>query len=153
MKYGGYIFIDLDGVLADFDTEAAKYPDMNPWQACRTVEGFYTNLNIFDGAVDFVSELESLFPGKVRFLSAAVLDRPNCWTEKFVWIKTHFPSFTDRLILVRSKEAVGSAEDVLIDDHPKWNGADKFRGTVIEFNTANIPNEFDRIKRLLLGVD
>lgn len=153
MKVTGYIFIDLDGVLADFDTEAAKYPDITPWNVCRTVKGFYTNLNIFRGAFEFVTALETAFPSKVRFLSSSVLERPDAWTEKFLWVQMHFPLLLDRLILVRSKEAVGSIEDILIDDHPNWNGANKFRGTVIKFETSNIPNEYARIENLLLGVD
>jgi 5'(3')-deoxyribonucleotidase len=152
MEYkGGYIFIDLDGVLANFDKEAAKYPHLHPSKACREIEGFYTNLEVFQGAIEFVNRLETIFPNKVRFLSAAVIERDNCWTEKFTWIKTHFPSFTDRLILARSKEAVGSVEDILIDDHPQWNGADKFRGQVIKFSTDKIPDEYQRILFLLTG--
>lgn len=153
MHKNGYIFVDLDGVLADFDKESAKYPEYNPWQACRTVKGFYKNLEVFEGAVDFVTKLEAAFPGRVKFLSAIVLERADSWTEKFEWIQQHFPSLTDRLILCRSKDAVGAEGDVLIDDHPKWNGSDKFRGEVIAFNTANIPNEYDRIFRKLIGAD
>ena len=36
--------------------------------------------------------------------------------------------------IVTDKGNVGTDEDILVDDHPHWNGADKFPGLVIPFN-------------------
>lgn len=153
MDHTGYIFVDIDGVLGDFDKEALKYPHLHPSAACREIDGFYTNLDVFQGAIEFINRLEQLFPGKIYFCSAAVIERPNCWTEKAAWIKEKFPSFADRLILCRSKQAIGAPGDILIDDHPKWNGTDKFRGRVIPFKTKDATNEYVRIISLFLEVD
>ena len=119
-----HIFLDCDGVLADFDTYADAYFGMNPrvyearmgserfWAELEAKGDFYRNLPLMPDARDLVDG--------VRHLSPTILTgcpRGN-WAErqKVEWAEEHFPGVP--IITCRSSEKRAHAKrgDVLIDD-------------------------------------
>lgn len=121
-----HIFLDCDGVLADFDTYAEAYFGMNPrayeaamgsakfWAELEAKGDFYRNLPL-------MADARQLVDG-VRHLSPTILTgcpRGN-WAEaqKVAWAEEHFPGIP--IITCRSSDKRLHAKpgDVLIDD---WN--------------------------------
>lgn len=125
------IFFDLDGVICNYDGEVEKREGVLPWEA-KNIPGFFMDLKPLGPAIEKVMELEKLYPNQIRFLSTAP-ERPEAWSEKVQWFHKYFPDLHKRLVLTADKGCCGRPEDILFDDHPSWNGADRFGGTVIEF--------------------
>ena len=136
------IFIDFDGVVVDYDLGAKQHNKENkPWEA-KNIPGFFLNLKPLGNSIEYVLKLEKEFPGQVRFLTSASYSRPESWTEKVIWYNKHFPTLHKRLIITSDKGACGSYNDILIDDHPDWNGADRFKGRIFHFKS---PKDWEKV--------
>ena len=70
-------------------------------------------------------------------LSTAPWDNPSAWTDKLLWVKKYLGTQAHKkLILSHNKHL--NAGDFLIDDRIA-NGADRFRGEHIHFNSEDHP--------------
>jgi hypothetical protein len=118
------IFLDCDGVLADFDTYAEAYFGMPPrkyeaqvgsarfWLELEQKGDFYRNLPLMPDAMELVDG--------VRHLSPTILTgcpRGN-WAEaqKVAWANEHFPGAPVITCRSSDKRAHAKPGDVLIDD-------------------------------------
>ncbi len=123
------IFIDLDGVLADFDMAAALHPDRNNKGFRPDLQLDFSDLNPIPGSIDAVQAL--LDAGHEVFIaSTAPWDQPKSWMDKRLWVGKHFPQLKKKLFLTHRKDLLMG--DILIDDN-LWNGAKDFEGTHIHF--------------------
>ena len=135
------VYIDLDGVIADFDKGKSEHPlgKVSPYIGRPDkLPGIYENLDPIEGAIDSVNKLlNSQY--KIFFLSTAPWDNPDAWTHKRLWIANHFDEklIRKRLILCHHKNFLKG--DFLIDDR-KWNGAQDFEGEWIEFGGEEFPD-------------
>jgi 5'-nucleotidase len=123
------IFIDMDGTICDYKgAYEAEVSESNPYPQSRV--GFFTDLNIFDGAKQAILELDSNSDYKVWFLTRPSYMNLHCYSEKAQWVKTHFgQDWVSRLILCPEKSLVGKSErDILIDDNGD-DGQPEFIGT------------------------
>ena len=120
MKKEINIFLDIDGVIADFVTQAEltgisleklDYPKMD--------REWWGNIPVFDGAFDFYQELQKF--GKVRFLTAVIMSQ-DCHSGKADWVV----KFADKgiwglkdLIVCskRDKPLLAKPKSILIDDN------------------------------------
>jgi len=136
------LFLDLDGVIADFDGRVAQMVGHFPAEReevreCMRTPYFFKNLEPLPGALAAVDELERLIPGQLRILSAVPHSDPSlagvARVEKVAWLEEHLPWLASTALIVGSKAGVGSPESLLVDDHPEWNGAAEFGGEVITF--------------------
>lgn len=129
------IYLDCDGVLADFDRAAIEVLGEDPrifeerygserfWTEIQNAKEFYTHLPLLSDALD-------LFEA-VRHLNPVILTGcpPGNWAEaqKTAWAERHFPGTP--IITCRSAEKCRHAKpgDILIDDYPRyralWEGA------------------------------
>lgn len=122
-----HIFLDCDGVLADFDTYAEAYFGMNPreyekrmgseqfWRELEAKGDFYRNLPLMPDA-------RALYEG-VKHLNPTILTgcpRGN-WAEaqKVAWAHEHFPDVPVITCRSSDKRAHAKPGDVLIDDWPQ----------------------------------
>lgn len=138
------LYIDMDGVIADFEKEIKKYDptlevsDRLPnWgkREKRVDEivfnnvSFFTDLEPINGAIEYVSKLMDIYD--VYFLSTPMSNVPLSYTSKFLWIQHHFgEKAKKKLILTHRKDlCIG---DYLVDDRVK-NGAGQFKGELIPF--------------------
>ncbi len=118
------LFLDCDGVLADFDGGVRKLTGMNAkdYQARRGVGGFWKTLA---SAPAFYADLDPLpdahrLVDAVRHLSPTVLTGlpMGKWAEpqKRIWVERHFPGLPVITCFARDKHRHGRERDVLVDD-------------------------------------
>lgn len=144
------LYIDLDGVVADFVTAMNTHPlinqpphDKNP----DTIPGLFRHLKPIDAAIESVKKLLKSPKYDVYFLSTAPWNNPSAWTDKRLWIEEQFGNeINRRLILTHRKDLV--IGDILIDDRPN-NGAKNFQGEWIHFGSKDFPDWNSIIKYLL----
>lgn len=128
------VFVDMDGVLADYckaaDAQGIAYEDF------PMVPGAFRNLPLMPGAREaFLKLLVLVGPERLYILSTPAHDRyAESVQEKSDWLDEFFPEvLEDHRIFTADKGGSGQEGDILIDDHPDWNGADTFPGHVVHF--------------------
>ena len=135
------LYIDLDGVIADFISAMNAHPIRNesPYNKDPdTIPGLFRNLKPIKDAVVSVNKLLSSEKYEVYFLSTAPWNNPSAWTDKRLWLEEQFGEKINRkLILTHRKDLVKG--DILIDDRPN-NGAKDFEGELIKFGSTEYPN-------------
>lgn len=131
------LYVDMDGVLADFVSAIKnhtkkdqplykEHPDQIP--------NLFRHLKPIEGAISAVNELLNSNCYDLYFLSTAPWHNPTAWMDKRLWLEDHFGDCINRrLILTHRKDLVKG--DILIDDRPN-NGAKDFDGEWIQFGQA-----------------
>ena len=126
------IFIDLDGVCADFDEAILRTYGVNLKGTSKYVgsaqevpvsidfselgHDFYSNLPVIEGTLEAISRM----PAKYMFLTGTCTN-PGCYSGKFQWLSKLFGDNTiarDKLILCgsESKKLLAGRGRILIDD-------------------------------------
>ncbi len=136
------IYVDLDGVVADFDKGRSEHPlsGVTPYIGRPDkLPGVYENLAPIPNAIESVNKLLKDSNFKVYFLSTAPWDNPEAWMHKRLWVAKHFDEKLIRknLILCHHKQLL--IGDYLIDDR-RFNGASEFKGEWIHFGSALFPD-------------
>lgn len=136
------IYIDLDGVLADFEKGRINHPlsKQTPYIGRPDkLPGIYENLEPINGSVDSVNKLLEDSRYDIYFLSTAPWDNPEAWMHKRLWIVKFFNEnkIKKKLILCHHKQLM--IGDYLIDDR-RFNGASEFLGEWIHFGSDEFPD-------------
>lgn len=125
------MYIDMDGVLADYDKAAIGRTDEQ-----KRESGFFLGLEPIQGAVDAFCCLCEHYD--VYILSTAPWSNVHAPSEKRVWVEKHLGDKAfKRLILSHNKSLVKGA--YLIDDRIA-NGVDGFEGEHIHFGSGRFPD-------------
>ncbi len=157
MKNKKILFIDMDGVLCDFDGAIEKfYPNIESIEdydlrsaevdkICEANTNMFHTLKPVKGALNAVMLLSGHY--EIYFLSTPMWNVPQSFTDKRLWIRDHFgPWANKRLILTHRKDLNIGA--YLIDDRLK-NGAGEFTGVHIHFGSEDFPDWDAVLKHLL----
>jgi 5'-nucleotidase len=137
------LYIDLDNTLVDFGRRidgldpivTAKYENR-----LDEAPGIFALMPSIPGAIEAFKELSQLFDTYI--LSTAPWRNPSAWQHKVEWVHEHLgsddasPAYK-RLILSHHKNL--NRGDFLVDDRPK-NGAERFEGEWIHFNSEQFPD-------------
>ncbi|AKE44804.1 5'-3' deoxyribonucleotidase [Sinorhizobium phage phiM9] len=124
------IYLDLDGVFADFETHylntfghsCKSVSDNEMWKNIRSVKNFFRDIPVFPGAEDFMFQLK-IIGAKLAFLTAC--DKQNyaeCALDKRAWIRERLCETTPILPMMSGKNKfvfMHQKDDLLVDDFEK----------------------------------
>ena len=137
------IYVDMDGVLADFFTEWGKLMGKDDWrdigqenipaalEKIKQTENFWLDLPLTSNAKSLLNLIKDI-KGSYTILSSPLPGDPNSEPHKLEWIKNNLSFFPPEEILIRhDKETFATQEDgtpnILIDDYgvniQKWEAA------------------------------
>lgn len=130
-----FVYVDLDGVVADFDTAKINQGHLDG-DIFKRLPGAYTYLPFMSGAEEAVRLLRLTFGmERVWFLTKPPKNAPYVWAEKALWVQHYLGDIAlHNLIITMDKSHVGTEKSILIDDRPHKGGVDRFRGTFIHFD-------------------
>jgi len=131
------LYIDMDGVLVNFDLEISKFFNRHPYLKGRYkhnpdhIHGIFRNPEPIEGAIDAVNKLYESGKYDMFIATAAPWGNPEAATDKRFWIENHFGNmFHKKMFVTHRKDLLMG--DYLIDDRTK-NGAGDFKGELIQF--------------------
>jgi hypothetical protein len=120
------LFVDMDGVLADFDAHHTavfgrrpdKLADNVDWAAVRAIPGFYAAIPPMPDMMTLWDAIRAFRPTVLTGVPARVAEAPD---NKRAWVRQHLGADVP-VICCRSRDKSLHAEpgDVLIDDWEKY---------------------------------
>lgn len=124
------VFIDMDGVIVDFDSYMLHH-GLTGDQAKRKV-GAYLEMPPMTGAIAAVRSL--IGAGyEVWVATKPPTGVAFAYADKVQWILNNLPELKRRIVMTHEKGFLGDEGDVLIDDRPHKAKCAEFRGRLIEF--------------------
>ena len=133
MKKALRIFIDMDGVLANFEKAAAQIPDSKR----PDLDLDFSTFEPMPGAIEAVHKIIDM-GHDVFIASTPPWNNPSAWGQKRDWIEEHIPELERKIVLTHRKDLL--IGDILIDD-TTYRGQKDFNGTFIHFGTG--PNKMN----------
>jgi 5'(3')-deoxyribonucleotidase len=133
MSTGKYnkIYLDMDGVLADFDSAASLIIDKNSpdfskkklWQAIAKydaeVQPFFENLSLMEDALILTEFLNKTFEN-IEILTASGSTPRTVKEQKIKWATKNFPAYKINVVRKSPDKARYASQDaILIDDREK----------------------------------
>lgn len=126
------LFLDCDGVLANFDKRAIEIVGMQPrdfenqngakkfWNMIYDTPDFFFSLDPMPDAHDLVNAVRHLNP--IILTGKPHIREGHDWAQeqKLAWRDKHFPDL--EMIVCRSADKIKHAQpgDIIIDDWPKY---------------------------------
>lgn len=132
------LFLDCDGVLADFDEGARRLLGMTPaafeakhgrrefWRRIATAKNFYEDLPEMPDARTLFDAIAHLKPTILTGLPIGNWAAP----QKIAWAAAHFPGVAIITCMARDKHKHMAAGDVLVDDRENHRSAYEAAGVV-----------------------
>lgn len=142
---GRRVFIDMDGVLADF---AGRMRDANvSADSVKRTPGHYAAMLPVPGALDAVRAIIAM-GYDVWLATKPPTGSAHAYSEKAAWVFQYLPELKRKLIITPDKGMLGGPGDFLIDDRLHKANCAAFPGTLIDFKEGDA-GEWPRIIKLL----
>ncbi len=153
MKIKEFIFVDMDGVLCDFEGRVKDKTGIDEfhkdWEKIKeemsNVPGFFDDLPPMKDAIESYNILCEKY--EVYILSTPAWDSPSSYTEKRLWVDKYLGANAYKKLILSHNKGLMTGK-ALIDDRTK-NGAAEFRGEHIHFGTKQFPDWNSVIKYLI----
>ena len=132
------LFLDADGVLADFDESARRLLGLSPkefiakhgrsefWRRLAKANNFYGDLREMPDARQLFNAVKHLNPTILTGLPVGNWAAP----QKIEWAADHFPGVPIITCMARDKHLHMNAGDVLVDDREKHRASYEAAGVV-----------------------
>lgn len=134
------IYVDMDGVLCDFQKSYKTALTLNPEQIYPQSQiGFFKNLPPIKGAVKALEYLSSQKLFDVYILSAPSIKNPHSYTEKRLWVECYFGLEMVKKLIITNYKGLNEG-DYLIDDFKQGRGQESFKGKIIHFGSDDFPD-------------
>lgn len=133
------VFIDMDGVIVDFDSYA-KGLGLTGDEIKKRM-GAYREMPAIPGALSAVRSLIGM-GYEVWIATKPPTGIAWAYADKAAWILEHLPELKRRIIITHDKGLLGDSGDFLIDDRPHKANCEKFSGKLFWFeaNSAGWPS-------------
>ncbi len=159
------IFVDMDGVVADFDTFVSSLlnrpigwgvtQDLSneEWEKLTTVDRLYYQLPLMPNATKLIAYVRSLSTRfHVQFLTAVPrrTTMPDAKADKQAWVDKYFPGMKmDIGPFSHDKQKWCSPGDILIDDRPsnieEWMRA----GGIAIYHTGDVDKTIKTLNEVI----
>ncbi len=128
------VFLDMDGVVVDFDghlrlvnlmraeigVKAVTGDEMKLWP------GVYQGMPPIAGAIDGVRPIIDM-GFDVWFASKPPTGAAHAYADKAAWVFKYLPELKRKLIITHDKGMLGCQDDFLVDDRPHRANCEAFR--------------------------
>jgi 5'-nucleotidase len=123
------VFIDMDGVIVDFDGFMAKRKLTA--DEVKLTQGAYLDMDPIPGAIEGVRKIIAMG------FDVFVATKPptgvaHAYAAKAQWIIDHLPELAKKIIITSDKGLLGDDKDYLIDDRIHKANCHHFKGQLIE---------------------
>ncbi len=147
------LYVDLDGVVADFEHAVKLIEPGMVWEEdnvdriCKANVRIFRDLPEIPDSIEVIKELKEYY--EIYFLSTPMKDIPESYMDKRIWLRNIFGEWVDRrLVLTHRKDlCIG---DYLIDDRLK-NGSENFKGFHIHIFQSPFET-WEKVKDYLIKV-
>ena len=134
------IFIDMDGVLANFEKAAET---LQPGTTRPDLKLDFSTFEPMPGAKDAVATF--IEAGHEVFIATTPpWNNPDAWGQKRNWVEEHFPALKRRMFLTHRKDLLMG--DILIDD-TTYRGQRDFKGSFFHFGKNGM--DWKMVKEIL----
>jgi len=140
------IFVDMDGVIADFQHAVEEYKKDNEIPTDKKLHRpelkiDFSKIPVMPGAREALHKLNAA--GHDIFIATTPpWDRPEAWGHKRNWIEEHFPWLKRKMFLTHRKDLLDG--DILIDD-TRFRGQPDFKGTWIWFGVDSRCKNWEQV--------
>jgi 5'-nucleotidase len=121
------IFIDMDGVLCNFNKAKEQLPKEQQGRPDLHVD--FSKLEPMPGAIDTVQQFID-WGHDVFIATTPPWNNPDAWGQKRDWVEKHLPQLKRKMFLTHRKDLLMG--DILIDD-TTYRGQLDFKGQFIHF--------------------
>ena len=160
------LYVDMDGVLADFYGPFNQMAGVKSWKdAPKDVvlkvlkkitkqDDFWINLKVLPDVPQLMSAIKSLFKGEYKLLSKAIVGDPNAVKQKKQWAQQNLQPQPNEVIIMPATADKGSyatqadgTPNILIDDFgyniKKWQQAG---GIGVQHKTGAVNNTIAQLQ-------
>lgn len=124
------VFVDLDGVVVDFDRFKSELALTG--EEVKAMPGAYLRMQPIPGALAAVRSLIGM-GYEVWIATKPPTGIPHAYADKAAWVLEYLPELKRRIVVTHSKGLLGDSGDYLIDDRPHKAECLKFAGVLFHF--------------------
>ncbi len=124
------VFVDMDGVIVDFDAYKLAY-GLTGDEVKKRV-GAYISMPAIPNAIAAVRSLIGM-GFEVWIATKPPTGVPHAYSDKAAWIIENIPELKRRIIVTHDKGLLGDELDYLCDDRPHKANCENFKGTLLRF--------------------
>lgn len=124
------VFVDLDGVVVDFDSFKRKHHITG--EAVKNLPGAYLAMQPIPGAIEAVRSVIGM-GYEVWIATKPPTGIAHAYSDKAQWVIDNIPELKRRIIITHNKGLLGCADDFLCDDRPHKAACEEFTGILLRF--------------------